>query len=128
SLVFNADGVPLLVLTSGAHRVDTGRVAELVGASKVKRADPDFVRQSTGQVIGGGGPVRPPAPLRPPGGPPLRPLDRVPAPARAGPPAQGVPALVGRAGPDPRGPPRHGERRRVTGSGEPRRAPSRPGP
>src|SRR5215472_12743304 len=64
SLVFNADGVPLLVLTSGAHRVDTGRVAELVGASKVKRADPDFVRQSTGQVIGGVAPVGHPAPLR----------------------------------------------------------------
>src|SRR5262249_39816274 len=64
SLVFNADGVPLLVLTSGAHRVDPGRVAELVGASKVKRADPDFVRQSTGQVIGGGPPAGPPAPFR----------------------------------------------------------------
>ena len=45
SLVFNADGTPLLVLTSGAHRVDTGRVAALVGADKVKRADPEFVRR-----------------------------------------------------------------------------------
>src|SRR2546421_4522168 len=66
SLVFNADGAPLLVLTSGAHRVDTGRVAALVGADKVKRADPEFVRQSTGQVIGGGAPGGPPAPLRTP--------------------------------------------------------------
>ena len=64
SLVFNADGAPLLVLTSGAHRVDTGRVAALVGAGKVKRADPEFVRQSTGQVIGGVAPVGHPAPLR----------------------------------------------------------------
>ena len=64
SLVFNADGAPLLVLTSGAHRVDTGRVAALIGAAKVKRADPDFVRQSTGQVIGGVAPVGHPAPLR----------------------------------------------------------------
>jgi len=64
SLIFNADGAPLLVLTSGAHRVDTGRVAALVGAAKVKRADPDFVRQSTGQVIGGVAPVGHPAPLR----------------------------------------------------------------
>ena len=31
SLVFSADGAPLLVLTSGAHRVDTGKVAALVG-------------------------------------------------------------------------------------------------
>src|SRR5579863_4828979 len=45
SLVFAADGAPLLVLTSGAHRVDTARVAALIGADKVKRADPEFVRQ-----------------------------------------------------------------------------------
>ena len=64
SLVFNADGAPLLVLTSGAHRVDTARVAALIGASRVKRADPDFVRQSTGQVIGGVAPVGHPEPLR----------------------------------------------------------------
>jgi len=64
SLVFNADGAPLLVLTSGAHRVDTARVAALIGASRVKRAEPDFVRQSTGQVIGGVAPVGHPEPLR----------------------------------------------------------------
>ena len=64
SLVFNADGTALLVLTSGAHRVDTGHVAALIGAGKVKRADPDFVRRSTGQVIGGVAPVGHPAPLR----------------------------------------------------------------
>jgi prolyl-tRNA editing enzyme YbaK/EbsC (Cys-tRNA(Pro) deacylase) len=64
SLVFSADGAPLLVLTSGAHRVDTGRVAALIGADKVKRADPEFVRASTGQVIGGVAPVGHPAPLR----------------------------------------------------------------
>ena len=64
SLIFNADGAPLLVLTSGAHRVDTGRVAALIGADKVKRADPEFVRRSTGQVIGGVAPVGHPAPLR----------------------------------------------------------------
>ena len=64
SLIFNADGTPLLVLTSGAHRVDTGRVAALIGAATVKRADPEFVRQSTGQVIGGVAPVGHPAPVR----------------------------------------------------------------
>src|SRR5215472_5993245 len=64
SLVFNADGAPLLVLTSGAHRVDTTRVAALIGATAVKRADPDFVRRTTGQVIGGVAPVGHPAPLR----------------------------------------------------------------
>ena len=64
SLVFSSGGEPLLILTSGAHRVDTARVAALVGASAVKRADPDFVRRSTGQVIGGVAPVGHPAPLR----------------------------------------------------------------
>ncbi len=64
SLVFDADGAPLLVLTSGAHRVDTAKVAALVGAAKVKRATPEFVREATGQPIGGVAPVGHPAPLR----------------------------------------------------------------
>ncbi len=64
SLIFAADGEPLLVLTSGAHRVDTAKVAELIGAAKVKRADPDFVRAATGQPIGGVAPVGHPAPVR----------------------------------------------------------------
>jgi len=59
SLVFVADGAPLLVLTSGAHRVDTARVAKEHGIEKVRRADPDFVREHTGQVIGGVAPVHP---------------------------------------------------------------------
>jgi prolyl-tRNA editing enzyme YbaK/EbsC (Cys-tRNA(Pro) deacylase) len=64
SLVFSADGAPLLVLTSGAHRVDTAKAAVLVGAARVKRADPEFVREATGQVIGGVAPVGHPRPLR----------------------------------------------------------------
>lgn len=64
SLVFDADGEPLLVLTSGAHRVDTGKVAALIGAGRVRRASPDFVRAATGQAIGGVAPVGHPAPLR----------------------------------------------------------------
>ena len=64
SLVFSADGDPLLVLTSGAHRVDTTAVAALVGAAAVRRADPDFVRAATGQVIGGVAPVGHPQALR----------------------------------------------------------------
>jgi prolyl-tRNA editing enzyme YbaK/EbsC (Cys-tRNA(Pro) deacylase) len=63
SLVFDADGEPLLVVTSGAHRVDTGKVAALVGAQKVRRASPEFVRAATGQAIGGVAPVGHPAPL-----------------------------------------------------------------
>jgi prolyl-tRNA editing enzyme YbaK/EbsC (Cys-tRNA(Pro) deacylase) len=64
SLVFSADGAPLLVLTSGGHRVDTVQVAELVGAQKVRRATPEFVREATGQPIGGVAPVGHPLPLR----------------------------------------------------------------
>ncbi len=64
SLIFDADGEPLLVLTSGAHRVDTAKVAGLVGAAKVKRATPEFVRAATGQPIGGVAPIGHPAPVR----------------------------------------------------------------
>jgi prolyl-tRNA editing enzyme YbaK/EbsC (Cys-tRNA(Pro) deacylase) len=64
SLIFDADGTPLLVLTSGAHRVDTGKVAALIGAEKVRRASPDFVRTATGQPIGGVAPIGHPTPLR----------------------------------------------------------------
>jgi prolyl-tRNA editing enzyme YbaK/EbsC (Cys-tRNA(Pro) deacylase) len=59
SLVFDADGAPLLVLTSGAHRVDTARVAKEHDIAKVRRANPDFVREHTGQVIGGVAPIHP---------------------------------------------------------------------
>ena len=64
SLIFDADGDPLLVLTSGSHRVDTGKVAAIIGAERVRRASPEFVREATGQVIGGVAPVGHPAPIR----------------------------------------------------------------
>ena len=64
SLVFDADGEALLVLTSGAHRVDTSLVAGLVGAAKVRRATPELVLAATGQVIGGVAPLGHPAPVR----------------------------------------------------------------
>jgi prolyl-tRNA editing enzyme YbaK/EbsC (Cys-tRNA(Pro) deacylase) len=64
SLIFDADGDPLLVLTSGAHRVDTAKVAALVGVGAVRRASPDFVREHTGQAIGGVAPVGHPKPVR----------------------------------------------------------------
>ncbi|GAA0917250.1 YbaK/EbsC family protein [Virgisporangium aurantiacum] len=59
SLIFDADGAPLLVLTSGAHRANTARLAEVAGVTVVRRAAPDFVRRHTGQVIGGVAPVHP---------------------------------------------------------------------
>ena len=65
SLVFaTAEDAPLLVLTSGAHRVDTAKVAALVGTATLSRAKPDFVQRATGQVIGGVAPVGHPAKIR----------------------------------------------------------------
>jgi prolyl-tRNA editing enzyme YbaK/EbsC (Cys-tRNA(Pro) deacylase) len=64
SLIFDADGTPLLVLASGAHRVDTAKTAALIGAQRVRRASPQFVFAATGQEVGGVAPVGHPAPLR----------------------------------------------------------------
>jgi prolyl-tRNA editing enzyme YbaK/EbsC (Cys-tRNA(Pro) deacylase) len=64
SLVFDADGTPVLIMTSGAHRVDTERSAERIGVPALRRAKPDFVRLHTGQVIGGVSPVGHPTALR----------------------------------------------------------------
>jgi prolyl-tRNA editing enzyme YbaK/EbsC (Cys-tRNA(Pro) deacylase) len=64
SLIFEADGEPLLVLTSGAHRVDVELIARTAGVQKVRRATPEFVREATGQPIGGVAPVGHPAPVR----------------------------------------------------------------
>jgi prolyl-tRNA editing enzyme YbaK/EbsC (Cys-tRNA(Pro) deacylase) len=57
SLLFDAGGRPALILTSGAHRVDTTLTAQRIGVEKLKRATPEFVRQHTGQVIGGVSPI-----------------------------------------------------------------------
>ncbi|MFE3600268.1 YbaK/EbsC family protein [Streptomyces sp. NPDC059142] len=53
SLVFEADGVPVLVLVDGASRVDVERVRRELGAASVKRADATLVRETTGYAIGG---------------------------------------------------------------------------
>ena len=53
SLVFRtASGMPVLVIASGAHRVDETRIAALVG-EPIGKADAAFVRQVTGYAIGG---------------------------------------------------------------------------
>jgi prolyl-tRNA editing enzyme YbaK/EbsC (Cys-tRNA(Pro) deacylase) len=57
SLVFTADGDPVMVLASGDHQVDTAAVAAALGVSKVRRADADTVRAATGYPIGGVPPV-----------------------------------------------------------------------
>ncbi|MEI2268750.1 YbaK/EbsC family protein [Microbacterium sp. No. 7] len=63
SLVFQCDGRPLLVMTSGAHRIDTAALAARIGRGKISRATPEQVREATGQVIGGVAPTGHPAPL-----------------------------------------------------------------
>ncbi|HWJ83334.1 MAG TPA: YbaK/EbsC family protein [Nocardioides sp.] len=63
SLLFDADGSPVLILTSGAHRVDVAATAERIGVPSLRRAKPEFVREHTGQVIGGVSPIGHPAPV-----------------------------------------------------------------
>lgn len=64
SLVFDADGEAVLILTSGAHRVDTDKCAAEIGVGSLRQATPEFVRAHTGQAIGGVAPVGHPAPVR----------------------------------------------------------------
>jgi Cys-tRNA(Pro) deacylase len=57
SLIFRAaDGRPVLVIASGANRVDEKKVRALLG-QKIERADADFVRTTTGYAIGGVPPI-----------------------------------------------------------------------
>ena len=63
SLLFETEDGPVLVLTSGAHRVDVAATAARIGVPRLRRASPDYVREQTGQVIGGVSPVAHPAPV-----------------------------------------------------------------
>jgi prolyl-tRNA editing enzyme YbaK/EbsC (Cys-tRNA(Pro) deacylase) len=65
SLVFRGQrsGLPLLVMASGSHRVDSVRLAALAG-EPVEMARAPFVREHTGFAIGGVAPVGHPAPLK----------------------------------------------------------------
>ncbi len=64
SLLFIGDDGPVLILTSGAHRVDLDLVGSAHNLSGLRRATADEVRAATGQPIGGVAPVGHPAPLR----------------------------------------------------------------
>ncbi|MGW9412624.1 YbaK/EbsC family protein [Arthrobacter cupressi] len=64
SLVFELDGGPLLILASGAARVDTALVSAQLGGGRIRRATPDFVLQHTGQEVGGVAPVGHPERIR----------------------------------------------------------------
>lgn len=58
SLIFLLpDGSPLLIITSGRHRVDTELVAKRLGVEKLGRVDADFVKEKSGFSIGGVAPI-----------------------------------------------------------------------
>jgi prolyl-tRNA editing enzyme YbaK/EbsC (Cys-tRNA(Pro) deacylase) len=65
SLIFRggSSDQPILVLTSGANRVDEKRINQYVGED-IQRADPEFVREVTGFAIGGVPPMGHPRPLK----------------------------------------------------------------
>jgi prolyl-tRNA editing enzyme YbaK/EbsC (Cys-tRNA(Pro) deacylase) len=63
-LVFVLDDEPIVILKSGAFRVDLERFTSLVGGRETRRATPDEVRAATGQPIGGVSPVNWPGALR----------------------------------------------------------------
>lgn len=64
SLVFDLGGAPLLVLASGAAKVDIRKVAEQLGTGRIRRATPDFVLEHTGQEVGGVAPLGHPERIR----------------------------------------------------------------
>jgi prolyl-tRNA editing enzyme YbaK/EbsC (Cys-tRNA(Pro) deacylase) len=64
SLVFLADGRPVLALTSGGNRVDTERLGHALRATQVRRATPEEARAATGFAVGGTPPFGHPAPLQ----------------------------------------------------------------
>jgi prolyl-tRNA editing enzyme YbaK/EbsC (Cys-tRNA(Pro) deacylase) len=58
SLIFKLpDGSPLLIITSGRHRVDTELVASNLGIEKLGRVDADYVKEQSGFSIGGVAPI-----------------------------------------------------------------------
>lgn len=64
SLVFDLNGEPLLILASGAARVDTVLLAGHLGEGRIRRASPEFVLKHTGQAVGGVAPVGHPRKIR----------------------------------------------------------------
>ena len=57
SIARNELDIPLLIITSGRHRVDTALVSSTTGVGKLSRCDADFVRSWSGFAIGGVSPT-----------------------------------------------------------------------
>jgi len=64
SLIFLADGEPVLVVASGGHRVDIVQLASILEVNEITKASAEEVRKATGFAIGGVAPVGHPHPLR----------------------------------------------------------------
>ena len=64
SLIFMADGEPVLVMASGGHKVDLVQLAAVLEVNDITKANADQVRDATGFAIGGVAPVGHPEPLR----------------------------------------------------------------
>jgi prolyl-tRNA editing enzyme YbaK/EbsC (Cys-tRNA(Pro) deacylase) len=58
SLIFRLpSGNPLLIITSGRHRVDTALVAKNLGIAELGRADANYVKEVSGYSVGGVSPI-----------------------------------------------------------------------
>jgi prolyl-tRNA editing enzyme YbaK/EbsC (Cys-tRNA(Pro) deacylase) len=58
SLIFKLpSGNPLLIITSGRHRVDTDLVAQNLGIAELGRADANYVKEVSGYSVGGVSPI-----------------------------------------------------------------------
>ena len=58
SLIFKLpSGNPLLIITSGRHRVDTDLVAKNLGIAELGRADANYVKEVSGYSVGGVSPI-----------------------------------------------------------------------
>jgi len=53
SLVFTADGAPVIALVSGRHKLDTAKLAAAAGVKEVRKATAEEARDATGFAIGG---------------------------------------------------------------------------
>ena len=53
SIVFVADGDPVVCVASGRHRIDTDKLADLLDVAEIRQAKADEVRAATGFAIGG---------------------------------------------------------------------------
>src|SRR3954447_26819836 len=57
TLVFVADGDPVLAVASGAHRVDPDLLADVFDVAQIRQASPEEVRVATGYPVGGVSPL-----------------------------------------------------------------------